>query len=113
MVVHEWLRLSVYKAQLLQATLPRDKTKRAEFAIEMLHHINKDEGSKNRCASVIVSISYAVSGQLKRRLQDLKSHITDAFTIVTDDLLQLTWQEIEYILAVIKATHGVHIEIRP
>ena len=43
-MLHKRLRLYAYKVQLLQAWLPTDRRKRAEFAIEMLHRINDDKG---------------------------------------------------------------------
>ena len=43
-VLHNRLRLYAYKVQLFQVLLPTDRPKRVEFAIEMLHRINDDEG---------------------------------------------------------------------
>ncbi|GFU44298.1 hypothetical protein NPIL_610891 [Nephila pilipes] len=42
MMLHKWLRVYIYKVQLLQVLLSTDKLKRAEFAIEMLHRIHED-----------------------------------------------------------------------
>jgi hypothetical protein len=41
----------------------------------------------------------------------LKASITDAFTAITEDMLENTWREIDYRLDVIRATKGAHIEV--
>jgi hypothetical protein len=44
-------------------------------------------------------------------LQHLKSHLRDAVTMVTPNMLQATWNEVEYRLDICRATKGAHIEI--
>ncbi|KAG8239388.1 hypothetical protein J437_LFUL015662 [Ladona fulva] len=41
----------------------------------------------------------------------LRCHITDAIVTVTEDMLQRTWQEIEYRLDILGATNGSHVEV--
>ena len=44
-------------------------------------------------------------------LQDLKTRIRNAFELVTVELLERTWREIEYRLDVVRATRGAHIDV--
>jgi hypothetical protein len=49
--------------------------------------------------------------QVKIDLQHLKECIRDAVATVTSNMLQATWNEVEYCLDICYATKGVHIEI--
>jgi hypothetical protein len=42
---------------------------------------------------------------------DLKARITDAFSTITEDMLENTWREIDYRLDVLRATEGAHVEV--
>jgi hypothetical protein len=44
-------------------------------------------------------------------LQYLKARIRDAVVMVTPNMLQATWNEVEYRLDICRATKGAHIEI--
>ena len=44
-------------------------------------------------------------------ITNLKAKITDTFPIITDDMLENTWREIDYRLDVLRATKGAHIEV--
>jgi hypothetical protein len=44
-------------------------------------------------------------------LQHLKAHIMDAVAMVTPNMLQVKWNEIEYCLDICRATKGAHIKI--
>jgi hypothetical protein len=44
-------------------------------------------------------------------LQHLKVRIRDAVAMVTPNILQATWNEVEYRLDICSATKGAHIEI--
>jgi hypothetical protein len=44
-------------------------------------------------------------------LDELKTRIRNAISAIPADMLQRTWQELEYRLDVIRATNGAHIEI--
>jgi hypothetical protein len=44
-------------------------------------------------------------------LRHLKAHIRDAVATVTPDMLQGTWNEVEYRLDICRATKGTHTEI--
>ena len=46
-----------------------------------------------------------------RNIQHLQERITSAIETVTRDMIQKTWQEIEYRLDVSRATNGGHIEM--
>jgi hypothetical protein len=41
----------------------------------------------------------------------LKARIRDAFTAVTEQMLEKTWREIEYRLDVLWATNGAYVEV--
>jgi len=41
----------------------------------------------------------------------LKAIITDAFAIITEDILENTWREIDYRLDVLRVTKGAHVEV--
>ena len=44
-------------------------------------------------------------------IQHLQDRITSAIETVTRDMIQKTWQEIEFRLKVSRATNGAHIEM--
>ncbi|KAJ4449029.1 hypothetical protein ANN_00423 [Periplaneta americana] len=44
-------------------------------------------------------------------LEELRQRITNAAALVTPQMLQNTWQEVEYCLDVCRATQGAHIEL--
>jgi len=44
-------------------------------------------------------------------ITNLKARITDAFSTVTEDMLENTWREIDYRLDVLRATKGAHVEV--
>ena len=46
-----------------------------------------------------------------RNIQHLQERITSAFETVTRDMIQKTWQEIEFRLDVSRATNIAHIEM--
>jgi len=46
-----------------------------------------------------------------RNIQHLQDRITSATETVTLDMIQKTWQEIEFRLDVSRATNGAHIEM--
>ena len=46
-----------------------------------------------------------------RHIQHLQERITSAIETVTRDMIQKTWQEIEFRLDVSRATKGAHIEM--
>ena len=46
-----------------------------------------------------------------RYIQHLQDRITSATEIVTRDMIQKTWQEIEFRLDVSRATNGAHTEM--
>jgi len=46
-----------------------------------------------------------------RNIQHLQERITSAIETVTPDMIQKTWQEIEFRLDVSRATNVIHIEI--
>jgi len=46
-----------------------------------------------------------------RDITNLKARITDAFAIITEDMLENTWREIDYRLDVLRATKGAHVEV--
>ena len=46
-----------------------------------------------------------------RNIQQLQERITSAIETVTRDMIQKTWQEIEFSLDVPRATNGAHIEM--
>jgi len=56
----------------------------------------------------ITSIVYA---EKIRNIQHLQDRITSAIETVTRDMIQKTWQEIEFRLDVSRATNGTHIEM--
>ena len=47
-----------------------------------------------------------------RNIQHLQERITSAIETVTRDMVQKTWQEIEFRLDVSRATNGAHIELK-
>ena len=46
-----------------------------------------------------------------RNIQQLQERITSAIETVTQDMIQKTWQEIEFRLDVSRATNGAHTEM--
>jgi len=46
-----------------------------------------------------------------RNIQHLQDRITSAIETLTRDIIQKTWQEIEFRLDVSRATNGAHIEM--
>ena len=46
-----------------------------------------------------------------RNIQHLQERITSAIETVTEDMIQKTWQEIEFRLDISRATNGAHIEM--
>ena len=46
-----------------------------------------------------------------RDITDLKQRIPNAIATIDEDMLQQTWQEIEYRLDVLRLTNGAHIEM--
>ena len=46
-----------------------------------------------------------------RNIQHLQDRITSAIEKVTQDMIQKTWQEIEFHLDLSRATNGAHIEM--
>jgi hypothetical protein len=46
-----------------------------------------------------------------RNIQHLQERITSAIENITRDVIQKTWQEIEFSLDVSRATNGAHIEM--
>ena len=62
----------------------------------------------NSCVIAIKNIVYAAK---IRNIQHLQERITSAIETVTRDMIQKTWQEIEFRLDVSRATNGTHIEM--
>ena len=56
-------------------------------------------------------IKIIVYAEKIRNIQDLQDRITSAIETVTREMIQKTWQEIEFRLNVSRATNGVHIEM--
>ena len=46
-----------------------------------------------------------------RDITDLKQRISNAIATIDENMLQRTWQEIEYRLDVHRLTNGAHIEM--
>jgi hypothetical protein len=44
-------------------------------------------------------------------ITNLKARITDAFSRITEDMLENTWREIDYLLDILRATEGAHVEM--
>ena len=44
-------------------------------------------------------------------ITNLKARITDAFAIITEDMLEKTWTEIDYRSDILCATKGAHVEV--
>ena len=60
------------------------------------------------CGGYIKNIVYA---EKIRNIQHLQERITSAFETVARDMIQKTWQEIEFRLDVSRATNVAHIEM--
>jgi hypothetical protein len=43
--------------------------------------------------------------------QDLRARIRETIATVPMDMLERTWQEIEYRLDIVRATNGAHVEV--
>jgi len=41
----------------------------------------------------------------------MKARVTDAFDTITEDMLENTWRETDYLLDVLRATKGAHVEV--
>ena len=52
-----------------------------------------------------------VYAEKMRNIQQLQERITPAIETVTRDMIQKTWQEIEFRLDVSRATNGAHTEV--
>ena len=50
-------------------------------------------------------------GDRPTTLEELRGRITNAAALVTPQMLQNIWQEVEYHLVVNRATHGAHIKL--
>ena len=46
-----------------------------------------------------------------RDINDLQHRIIEAINTVTEDMLARTWQEIKYLLDIVRATDGAHVEV--
>ena len=44
-------------------------------------------------------------------ITNLKARITDAFAAITEDMLENTWREIDYLLDVLRATKEAYVEV--
>jgi hypothetical protein len=60
------------------------------------------------CEEFLIFLAYA---EKIRNIQHLQERITPAIETVTRDMIQKTWQEIEFRLDVSRATNGPHIEM--
>jgi hypothetical protein len=60
------------------------------------------------CGRYMENIVYQVK---TNDLQHLKDHIRDAVATVTPNMLQATWNEVEYRLDICRTTKGAHIKI--
>ena len=56
-------------------------------------------------------IKNVVYAETVRNIQHLQDRITSATETVTRDMIQKTWQEVEFRLDVSRATNGAHIEM--
>jgi len=56
-------------------------------------------------------VKYKVFSTPVPDITNLKARITDAFTAITEDMLENTWREIYYRLDVLCATKGAHVEV--
>jgi len=70
-------------------------------------------------AQITVHLVFFLWGYIKnivyaekiRNIHHLQERITSAIETVTRDMIQKTWQEIEFSLDVSRATNGAHIEM--
>ena len=60
------------------------------------------------CGRYIKNIVYA---EKIRNVQHLQDRITSAIETVTRDMIQKTWEEMEFRLDVSRTTNGAHIEM--
>ena len=58
----------------------------------------------------ITPLNFFLWGYVKD-ITDLKQKISNAIATIDEDMLQRTWQEIEYRLDVLRFTNGSHIEM--
>jgi hypothetical protein len=96
---------------------PDNKPKRATFAAEILRRIEIN----NFLAKVLFSneATFHLWGYVKNivyatkatSVEQLCERIHGAIQAVTPQMLQATWQEIEYHLDILCATCGAHIEM--
>ena len=56
-------------------------------------------------------IKNIVYGEKIRKIQHLQERITSAIETVARDMIQKTWQEVEFRLDVSRATNGAHIRM--
>ena len=69
---------------------------------------------KAQCVSWFIETKSDVQTQRNYRSKygrDLKQRISNAIATIEEAMLQRTWQEIEYRLAVVRATNDAHIEV--
>ena len=66
---------------------------------------------KAQCVSWFIETKSDVQTTKVRDIDDLKQRISNAITTIDEAMLQRTWQEIEYLLHVLRATNGAHIEV--
>ena len=50
-------------------------------------------------------------GDTPTTLEELRGRITNAAALVTPQMLQSTWREVEYRLDMCRATQGAHVEL--
>ena len=70
-------------------------------------------------AQISLHLIFSCGGYIKktvyaekiRNIHHLQERITSAIETVTRDMIQKTWQEIEFRLDVSRATNGAHIEM--
>ena len=56
-------------------------------------------------------IKNIVNAEKIRNIQHLQERVTSAIETVTQDMIQKTWQEIEFCLDISRATDGANIEM--
>ena len=69
---------------------------------------------KAQCVSWFIKTKSDVQTQRNYRSKygrDVKQRISNAIATIEEAMLQRTWQEIEYRLAVVRATNDAHIEV--
>lgn len=68
-----------------------------------------------KCGSESLVTSYYVKWvvfvpPMTQNVEELKTMITAAFKIVTSNMLQRVWEELEYRLVIVRISRGGHIE---